>query len=274
MREERALVYDIETAPAIGLYFGRTYDVNIAKTIQHEFVLGFAYQWTNEDKIRSCYIWDFPEFRKPIDLKRANFNKLINAFDKNIQAGSKRVVQKWAELVSQSDYVIGHNSDQFDYRQMNGRVIQHGLPPLAKPQFVDTKKIAKRLGYYDSNSLNNLSNRFNHGGKLEHDGIELWWACMNGDTKARKHMVDYNKVDVEKTLMLYEKFRPYDDRHPNLANILDRPNACPHCGVEGQLISNGERKTKSGTNKRWRCSNCGGNCTSRQGEKNEKPVYV
>lgn len=262
MTQPRVLIYDIETAPAIGLFFGKPYEVNISKIIQQEYVFGFAWQWLGETKIHTCYIWDFKSFKK-------NRNFLLGW---NID--ETQVVAEWAKQVSSADIIVGHNSDQFDYRQMHGRVVQHKLPPIPKPQTVDTKKLAKRLGYYESNSLDNLSKRFGNGGKLKHEGIELWWKCMNGDEKAMKHMVRYNGVDVKKTTKLYLDFRPYDDRHPNMANIIGRPEACPKCGVEGIMLAQGWRLTKTGRYRRWQCKNCGSYVSERKAEKLEKPRFV
>ena len=272
----RILVYDIETAPALGLFFGKPYEVNIAKIIQQEFILGFAWQWVGESKVSTCYIWDFFGYNKPVKFKGNTLAEVLEAHNERIQAGSKEVVRKWCELVNESQILVGHNSDSFDYRQMHGRVMQHKLPPIPKPQQVDTKKLAKRLGYYESNKLDDLSKRFNHGGKLDHEGIEMWWKCMNGDKKAQRHMVKYNKIDVVKTRELYEDFKPYDERHPNMANIADRPEAC-RLGCEGYgFVSAGWKYTRTGKYRRWKCKNemCSAYNQGRKMEKGEKPEYV
>lgn len=268
--------YDVETAAGIGLWFGRPYDANIAKTIQHEYVMGFAWQWLGEKKVHSYYIWDDPEYNKPIKFTGSTLESVLAQLDVKINKACKKVIAKWAELVSEADVIIGHNSDSFDYRQMHGRVMQYKLPPIPKPQQVDTKKMAKRLGYYPSNKLDELSKRYGHGGKLDNDGIELWWKCMNDDKKAQRHMVKYNKVDVIKTVELYEDFKPYDDRHPNMANIADRPEAC-RLGCEGfGFVSAGWKYTRTGKYRRWQCKNddCRAYNQGRKMEKGEKPEMV
>lgn len=270
----KVLIYDIETCPAIGLYFGRPYDVNIAKTIKHEHVFGFAYQWLDEKRIYTSYIWDFPGFDKPLKPKETTLASFLEALAERIRVFEMEVVKKWAELVLDSDILVGHNSDQFDYRQMFGRLMQHKLPPVPKPQLVDTKKLAKRLGYYDSNKLDDLSKRFGHGGKMSHEGIELWWKCLNNDLKARKHMVAYNKVDVDKTRELYLDFKPYDDRHPNMANIAGRPDACPKCLSEEGFLAQGWRHTKTASYRRWQCRTCMSYVSERGAKKGERIKYV
>lgn len=270
----RILVYDIETAPALGLFFGRPYEVNIAKIIQQEYVFGFAWQFVGEKKVHTCYIWDYPAYTKPMKFTGGNLQAVLDQLNERIVLGSKLVVQKWADLVSGSHILVGHNSDSFDYRQMHGRVMQFKLEPIIKPQQVDTKKLAKRLGYYESNKLDDLSKRYNHGGKLDHEGIEMWWKCMNGDKKAQAHMVKYNKIDVVKTRELYEDFRPYDERHPNVAIITDQPDVCKVCGLNKGFTSAGYKYTTTTKYRYWVCKNCHHKNRGRKSEKIEKSEYV
>jgi len=252
----RVLIYDIETAPAIGLFFGKPYDVNIAKIIQHEYVFGFAYKWLGESKIHTCYIWDFPLYKKE-------------------KANSIEVIKKWAALATEADVLVGHNSDSFDYKQMHGRLMLYKLPPIPKPQMFDSKKAAKQIGYYASNKLDDLGEMLGLGRKMKHDGIELWWACMNDEEKAKKHMVSYNKRDVKITEALYLRQRPYTTNHPNLANIAERPEACPVCLSEEGMLAQGWRKTKTGKFRRWQCKACGSYVSNRRAEKGTvRPDYV
>lgn len=250
----KILVYDIETAPAIGLFFGKTWDTSIAKVIQHEYVFGFAYKWVGERSVKSCYIWDFDDYHK--DRKDPT-----------------NVLKRWSQLVSAADVIVGHNSDSFDYKQMFGRLVQYNLPPVAKPQTADTKKMAKQIGYYPSNKLDDLSERFGYGNKMHHQGIDLWWDCMQDEMKAKRKMVAYNKRDVELTEKLYLKFRPYSQTHPNMAVIDDRPGACPKCGKEGQMIGAGIIYS-SVPKQRWQCKSCGAYSRSRRTSPGIRSDYV
>lgn len=274
----KKLFYDIETAPAIGLFFGKPYDVNIAKTIQHEYVFGFAWKWEGDKKIHTCYIWDYPEYSKKLKPRDQTLAAFLEALDERIRACSRKVLTQWAVLANEANILVGHNSDQFDYKQMHGRLIQYDLPPIAKPQFVDTKKAAKQLGYYSSNKLDDLVQRFGLGKKLPHNNyphvIDLWWDCMNDVPKAQKHMVAYNKVDVEVTERLYQRFMPYMTNHPNAATIDNRPSACPKCGAEGTLRSSGTRVTKTARYRRYVCTNCASWISSRTADKGERIQYV
>lgn len=250
----KTLFYDIENAFNIGTYFGPKYDVQIARIIQSTYVFGFAYKWQGQKRVKAVYIWDFPRYKKE-------------------PRNDIEVVKAWRQLMLEADIIIGHNSDQFDNKVMNGRLMVHGLPPVALPQTVDTKKAVKRVARFDSNKLDDLSELFGHGRKIRTDE-ELWWDCMQGVKKAQKKMIEYNKRDVELTEQLYLKLLPHMAGHPNRANIEGRPDACPKCGIEGFLMAQGIRYTKSGQYRRFQCKGCGSYVSNRKVEKIQAPNYV
>jgi len=250
----RLCVYDVETSFNIGGYFGPVYDRHIAKVIQAHYVFGFAYKFVGERKTHSVYIWDFPRYRKE-------------------PRNDIEVIKAWAELMLNSDLVIGHNSDQFDNKVMMGRMLVHRLQPVPLPQSVDTKKVAKRVARFDSNKLDDLGELLGLGRKI-HTNVDLWWDCMQGDAKAQRKMVRYNKQDVVLTEELYLAMMPYDTRHPNLANIIGRPDVCPKCESDAGMLAQGWRYTKTGKNRVFQCKSCWSKVTLRMGEKGTRPTYV
>lgn len=246
--------YDIETSLNLGGYFGKPYDVQIAKVIQKGFVFGFAWKYLDKPKIYSCYIWDFPLYKK--DPKN-----------------DIEVVKKWVEIMERTDVVVGWNSDKFDNRVMYGRLLIHKLPPLAMPQSFDAMKALKRLAGYDSYKLDDVSEAFGHGNKIKTD-IELWWECLLGNKKAQKEMVTYNRRDVEVTEKTYLDIRPHSKNHPNMANLLGQPDACRHCGKNEGFVFNGHDYTKTGKYQRFKCKACYSNNRSRTPLKGDKINYV
>jgi len=250
------VVYDIETAMNLGGYFGPAWDVNIAKVIQKGYVLGFAWKYIEKPRIYSCYIWDFPRY------KREPRNDI-------------EVVKKWAEVMQDPDLslVVGQNSDAFDNKVMYGRLLIHNLPPLNLPPSADTKKMVKKIARFDSNKLDDLAEQFGYGKKIKTD-VDLWWDCMMGNKRAQREMVKYNKRDVEITEKVYLHLLPHVPNHPNMANITERPKACPKCGEEAPMIFQGTRYTRTGKNRVVQCTKCGGKSTLRQGEKGQRPYYV
>lgn len=250
----QTVTYDIETAMNLGGYFGPTWDANISKVIQKGYVLGFAWKWKDKPRIYSCYVWDFPLYKKE---PRNDIN----------------VIKKWVDIMQKADLVVGQNSDQFDNKVMYGRLLVHNLPPLAMPQTADTKKMVKRIARFDSNKLDDLAEQFGYGKKIKTD-IDLWWDSMMGIKKAQRQMVMYNKRDVEITEKVYLHLLPHSQGHPNMANIAGRPEACPRCVSEAGFLAQGWRITKTARYRRWQCKNCGSYVSDRKGEKNEKPSLV
>lgn len=250
----RFVTWDLESSFNIGGYFGPTWDVNIAKVIQHHYVLGFAWKYLGERKVYSCYIWDFPLYKKQ-------------------PRNDIEVIKKWREVMLSADIACGHNSDSFDNKVMTGRLMVHNLPPVPLPQLVDTKKMAKRVARFDSNKLDDLGELFGIGRKI-HTDANLWWDCMQGVESAQRKMVRYNKQDVKLTEQVYLRMRPHAATHPNVANITGRPTACPVCGEEGFMWAQGIRYTKTGQYRRWQCKSCGSYVSDRKQEKTDKPTFV
>jgi hypothetical protein len=251
----KRIVWDIETAMNLGGYFGPTWDVNIAKVIQHGYVLGFAWKYVGKPRIYKCYIWDFPRYKKE-------------------PRNDIEVIKKWIELFSQPDILtIGQNSDSFDNKVMYGRLLIHGLPPLAMPPSADTKKMVKKIARFDSNKLDDLAESFGYGKKIKTD-IDLWWGCMRGDKKSQKLMEIYNKRDVEITEKVYLHLLPHSPNHPNMAVIIGLPDVCRGCGENTGFVKNGYDYTRTGKFRRWQCLACRSNNRSRTAEKVERPNYV
>lgn len=250
----RTLVFDIETMWNVGAYFGKRWDVNITKVLQPGYVLGFAWKWVGEKKVHSNYLWDHPLY----EMEPQN----------DIQ-----VVKRWQELVSEADLVVGHNSQAFDMKVMNARALVHNLPPTPPVQQFDTWRAAKRIAKFDSTKLDDLGAYLGYGRKIQTDS-NLWYGCMIGDEKAMRAMRRYNVRDVALTEKVYLHLAPHDAAHPNLALLDDRPDACPRCGVSGQLTAQGVRKLKVGTYRQWRCNSCLGWSRSRLGEREGRPERV
>lgn len=252
----KVLTLDIETAPNIGLSWG-IYDQNIPKVVQQGYILGFAWKWLGKKKVHSCYIWDFDRYS----------HEPTNDIE---------VAKKWLEVVNQADVVVGHNSIQFDNKMMMAAVMRHRLPPPEPFANFDTKTSIKRVAKFDSNKLDDLGERFGIGRKMKHEGINLWWDCMNNKLAAKKKMVAYNKQDVKLTEDLYLYERPYALNHPALNVIESRPEGCPKCG--GKMNAGMKyRATNTNLYQYFRCMSCGGMAKSRIPEpkvKEDRMLYV
>lgn len=170
---------------------------------------------------------------------------------------AKAFTRKLHKLVSSADILVAHNGKGFDFGRMNSQFIRHGFPPPEPTQKIDTKKAAKRVFGFDSNSLDLLCQYLGIGEKLNTGGYDLWEECMMDDPKAWKRMKKYNEHDVKLLEALYLKLRPWMPDHPNMG--LYTGGACPKCGAdENMVMPRGTYESKTRLYDRYRCKACTG----------------
>lgn len=228
------IVYDIETAPRVGLFFGNTWNANIAKVTDEGYVMGFSWKPIGKS-VKSCYIWDFKLYKKD-------------------PTNDIEVVKKWIEIAG-GNIMIGHNSRSFDDKVMMARVIKHRLPQPEPFITIDTKADLKRVSRNDSNKLDDLGENYGIGRKKDTGGIELWHECMKGDKKAQAKMVRYCEQDVKLTEKLYKHIKPYI-KNPAMNVIQDNPTGCPNCGVSGNMQRRGYKYTATQKYQLYWCKAC------------------
>jgi DNA polymerase elongation subunit (family B) len=229
------LLFDIENCPSLGWYYDLYKEGNIVGTKSNWYMLSFAYKWLGEKTVHTHALPDFKGYKR---------NK----------EDDEALVTKLHEIMSQADIIIGHNVDRFDIRKANARFIKHGLPPVKPYKTVDTLKIAKRVGYFDSNRLDALGQYLGVGRKLPHTGFDLWRGCMSGDMKSWAIMRKYNAQDVTLLEKVYLKLRPWGP-HPNVNIVNQQTNACPKCGSK-MLQKRGFKYTRTSEAQQYFCLSC------------------
>lgn len=229
-KKPRVLFYDIETTPNLAYVWGKWEQNVIAYQSEWE-ILCFAWKWGDEKAVHTVSKQDF---RCKDD---------------------KQVVKALWKLFDEADVIVAHNGDRFDKRKATARFIAYGLAPHSPVTTVDTKKVAKRYAYFNSNSLDDLGQHLKLGRKVKHQGFELWLGCMQGKTSAWKTMLKYNKRDVTLLEKVYLKLRPWIANHPNMSFLKGNADGCPNCG-SSKLKSYGVRRTKASAYRRYRCFKC------------------
>lgn len=235
----KILIVDIETAPCLG-YFWRTGEQHISPEMieRDPYMLCYSAKFVGESKIYFDAIWNHSLYKK-------------NPYT------DKMLAESLHKLLEQADIIVGQNCDEFDLKWINTLFFLHDLKPLPPTKTVDTLKVSRNKFKFISNKLDYLLKRCNLGSKLKHDGFDLWKKCIKGDKSSQKIMREYNINDVIKTEKLYLKMRPFANKHPHDATILDEKNMkCVVCSsTEFQM--RGTYKTTTSTFKRYQCKKCG-----------------
>lgn len=243
----KILLYDLEVSPMLAWAYGPSWETRLIKIEEWQKILSISWRWYGEEKINHINLHNHSEESLMLMLR---------------------------SLLDNADIAIAHNGKRFDDRISRGAFLMAGLTPPSPWKNIDTKIVAKQLGFFPSNSLNDLCEMFGFGTKTKETYADLWYDCLRHDNaEAWAKMEKYNNQDVELLTKLYDKFKPYITNHPNIATITGRPEACPKCGSD-KLQARGTRNTNSQTYQRFQCTNCGGWCSSRKSEKTTPTNFV
>lgn len=241
----KILILDLETAPKVALVW-RFFKENISpkQVKSHGHIMSFAAKWLGDDKVF------YQENRKDDD---------------------KKIVSKLSELLDEADIVVAHNGAEFDLKQIRARAVVHRLSPHSPVKIIDTLKIAREEFGFPSNSLEYLSTVLNLSRKKDSHkkfpGFELWLECLRNNEEAWEELKVYNIEDVLVLEELYQVFKPWATKHPNVTirNLDAASPLCPKCGSH-HVISRGFATTLSGVYRRYHCKDCGSWSRSRYRE--------
>lgn len=234
----RILYYDIETAQNLVAVFGLANNdwIDPSNIVRERYVISVAWKWSDESKVHSVSVLDNPKL-----YKQDPFNDL-------------HVISTFHKIMGEADCLVGHNSDSFDKRWLDTRALVHGLDPLPPITQLDTYKVAKSKFYLNSNKLNYIGKLLKVGEKKQ-TTPGLWIRVLQGDTKAIKEMVEYNKQDVLLLERVFLKLQPYISNHLN--RELFGGTGCPRCGSK-HVQSRGLHRAITRNYHRWQCQGCKG----------------
>lgn len=249
-RKPNVLVLDIETTPIIvsawHLGKARIYPDNI---LRDRHLLSYSMKWLFEDEI---------------------YGDVLTA-EEAVSADDVRLVKDVWQFVDHADIIIAHNGIRFDMSVLNTRFMMHELNPPSPYQVIDTLKAFQRFGAFTSNKQGYLNDVLCLTKKMEHEGIEMWHKCMEGDLDALTNMLDYNKQDVVGLEELYIRVRPWIQSHPNMGLYygVSTTDRCHRCNSEDiEWLSDKPYVTPMNRYSSYRCNNCGGVGIARVGELN------
>src|SRR5579872_440218 len=251
----KTLLFDIETAPNRGFTWGK-YDKSVLAFDQPWYVLCFAYKWLGERG--KPVVVGLPDYPDTYAREQTDDSLVVGALH---------------ALLDEADIVVGHNAKNFDVPKARARMIALGMSPPAPFKVVDTLQVARREFEFTSNSLKDVCKTLGLDAKGETGGFGLWLGCMDGDEKSWAKMRRYNQQDVIILEQLYNRLLPWIERHPNVALIEDRPEACPKCGADGTMQARGYAINSVSRRRRFQCQACGGWSLGRTPIKSEVKYY-
>ena len=236
MEEPSLIVFDFETSPQLGYFWGNIWETNIIKIMEYETVVCVSYWDSKTKKVKNLSQWDFPGWKKG----KWNDKALIKAF---------------REIIIGYDIIAGQNSDQFDIKVLNARLAFHGFDPIPTAKTFDTKKIAKGKLKLPSYSLEIMANFFGFEGKFHHSGLDMWFGCRDGVKSFQKEMVHYCNIDVIKTKDVLYKLLPF----VSFNQVANRDIQCGNAAcMSTALQKRGTGVKNNGVRvQRYQCTDCG-----------------
>lgn len=226
MTDKKLLCLDIEWAPALA-YVWRMWDETIRpeQLIDHGGMLCFCAHWVGSKEFMFFSQWE---------------------------DGREGMAKAAKALLEEADAVVGYNTDKYDLPKIMGEILLAGLAPPPPPTSIDLLKAVKKFGF-NMNRLAYIGPLLKLGGKVKHEGFNLWKDVLAGDEKAQKRMTRYCVQDVRLTAKLYQRIKPFIRNHPFIGT---ERHDCPNCGSKN-VQSRGHRRTRSYLIQRLHCQSCG-----------------
>ena len=240
----KVLLFDIETFP-LEVYTWSLWQDSIPLNMVKEdwSVLGWCAKWYGEDEI---------------------FYADVNG-QKNLRDDKKILKELW-HLLDEADYVVGHNSDQFDVKKINARFILHGMQPPSSFKKLDTKKLAKKYFGFTSNKLAYLTDKLcKRYKKLSHGnfpGFSMWKACLDNNQDAFAELKEYNTYDVLSLEELFGLMLPWESSVLFQTYGFQDQTICT-CGSQ-KFRKSGFHHTQTGKFQKYRCKQCGSEYRDRE----------
>ena len=238
MRKPRIVVYDIETTPNI-VYSWGLWDQNIGinQIITPQDILCFAAHEVGTKKVEAHAVWD----------------------------GRDTMLERLHALMDGADYLVGYNHAGFDNKHVRAQFVAAGMEPPAPHRDIDLLRVVKKQFRFPSHKLDYVCRALGLDVKVSTGGMDLWTACMNGDPKARRKMLAYNRQDVKITTQLFQRLLPWIDGlnvplFDSGGNDTDTDPAsakCTRCGGQ-QIQSRGWAYTTTTRYRRYQCQDCRG----------------
>lgn len=206
----KRLFFDIETSP-MEVY---TWRIGNKISIPHENIINswriicIAYKWEHEDRI-NVLRWDE-------------------------KTSDKTMLIEFTKIMGMADEIIGHNSDHFDIKKFRTRCLVNGIKAFPKYRTLDTLTKSREYFAFDSNKLDAIGRQLGKGGKVQHEGFDMWVKCLQDDKDALDKMCNYCAGDVILLEDIFHEIQHYIKPNTHVGvHFGEGRYSCPICGNNG-----------------------------------------
>jgi len=201
----KRLFFDVETSyHTVRMWrVGKVGWVQPENIITHKQIICISYKWQYENEV------------KHLDWRM----------------GEKQMLKAFVKIMGEADECVAHNGDRFDIKEIRTRCIYHGIKMFPNYRTLDTLKKARKYFNFASNKLDYIGKYLNIGGKMDHEGFDLWIKVVEErDVEALERMIAYCDRDV---ILLEDTFfvlSPFIDHNNNFAVLTGGEKwECPDC---------------------------------------------
>lgn len=161
-------------------------------------------------------------------------------------------------LLDEADVLVTFNGNRFDIKHINAALALAGYTPPSPYRSVDLYSVSKSQFSYASHRLDDIAQEYGIGQKVKHEGMDLWWACFDGDDAAWGRMRKYNRMDVLLTERLLDEYggTGWVKGLPHMGQWNGNPGCCYACGGTN-LADAGTVRTLTLSYPLKRCEDCG-----------------
>lgn len=232
MKKPRILFIDIETSPNLVYSWG----IGRKVFLSHENIV--------KERQIICICWKW------------NDQKIVNEVNWGFDKDDHSILLKIQSIINSADIIVGHNSDRYDVRFINSRLLYWDMQPVYYESTEDTLKQSKKVFYLNSYKLDYISEFCGFGKKIP-TTFDLWKKVMKGDIKALKEMITYCKNDVILTEKIYNRMSNsvVQKVHKGLA-MGHGKLSCSACGLDS-LKPKGFRYNPKSVKHKYVCGQCG-----------------
>jgi DNA polymerase elongation subunit (family B) len=242
MSEPKILVFDIETSPHLGWFWGLwKQNIRPDQIKDASRMICFAAKWVGSNSI--TFRSEYHHSREEMLLTLRN-------------------------LLDEADVIVTYNGDKFDMKRAKREFRLAGIEQPSSSISVDLYKVIKKSEDWPSHSMGYIAESLGLSQKMKHHGFLLWREAMGdfGEERQRKAwniMRRYNKQDLKPTEDLFHRYEAEIALPaaglwaPSAAEDREVPS-CPNPLCQSDHVTRqGYRRTKTRRYPQYHCETCG-----------------